>query len=572
MTLGTLAFAKKKWEIRCEPHIRNKIKRVFPEVSQRASDVIFLSNNEENCRDLLWFLDRHPLSISEKDRLILSTQAELHVEKEVKIAALLDFSVPPGDFDLHIPAREYQKIAAALVTIKGGVLVADDVGLGKTVTSICLMTKTESLPALVVTMPHLLTQWEHEINTFAPQLKTHIIRSGPLYDLSTCFSKTDKRLPDVIICNYHKINKWADTLTGIIRYVVFDEVQELRRTGTDKYSAAKMITGKAKFKMGLSATPIYNYGVEFFNVIDMLNPGALGLMDEFAREWCSTEKNIKDPQAFGEYLRREGLMIRRTRKEVGRELPPVIKLHHFVDCDKRYLDRIKGSAIELAKIILSNQQLYSQERFGATQEFNTLMRQATGIAKAPYVAEFVKMLLESGEKVILFGWHREVYSIWMDALKDYKPRLYTGTESAKQKDAAKEAFISGDCQVLIISLRSGAGLDGLQSVCSTVVKGELDYCPGVHDQCIGRPHRDGQDKTVVVHYLISEEGSDPIIADILGIKRGQIENIINPDTNTDGDFIERIEVDPGYIKRLAADFLEKMGVTIETDAQVMDVD
>jgi hypothetical protein len=42
-------------------------------------------------------------------------------------------------------------------------------------------------------------------------------------------------------------------------------------------------------------------------------------------------------------------------------------------------------------------------------DFDWKMRQATGIAKAPYVAEFVKLLLESEQKVVLFGWHRDVY-------------------------------------------------------------------------------------------------------------------------------------------------------------------
>jgi SNF2 family DNA or RNA helicase len=152
----------------------------------------------------------------------------------------------------------------------------------------------------------------------------------------------------------------------------------------------------------------------------------------------------------------------------------------------------------------------------------------------------------------------------MERLAGYSPLLYTGTESPKQKDAAKNAFINGGSQLLIISLRSGAGLDGLQAVCSTVVKGELDYSPSVHDQCIGRLYRDGQELSVMVHYLISEYGSDPIIADILGIKRGQIEGVINPD----GDSIEKTQVDPGYIKRLASDYLTRMGIELPVEESV----
>jgi len=555
---GTVSYTDNQWLIRCEPHVRTKLKRLFPEIDQRAGETSTLSDNEENCRDLLWFLDRYPMEIDRLD--YLKSRSAGHVEQENQIEALLSFRRPPDEFELHYPPRDYQKVAASLAMIKKGLLVADPLGLGKTVTGICLLARPDHLPALVITMTHLTSQWEAEINRFAPALKTHVLKTGKPYDLvkSTCKKSHEQRLPDVIICNYHKLHGWADTLAGLVRVVISDEAQELRRSDSNKYAAAKHIASKAQLVMGLSATPIYNYGAEFFSVLDVIKAGALGTKAEFLREWCPDEASIKDPKAFGEYLRREGLMIRRTRADVGRELPPVLKIPHYVDCDRHKLDSIKSSAVELAKIILANQQQSVGAAFHAAQEFNILMRQATGIAKAPYVADFVRILLESGEKVVLFGWHREVYNIWLDRLADFRPVLYTGTESAKQKDAAKNAFIAGETNLMIVSLRSGAGLDGLQRVCSTAVKGELDYSPAVHDQCIGRLYRDEQENSVMVHYLISEDGSDPIIADILGVKRGQIEGVVNPD----GDLIERLEVEPGYIKRLASDYLARLGVTL----------
>ena len=107
----------------------------------------------------------------------------------------------------------------------------------------------------------------------------------------------------------------------------------------------------------------------------------------------------------------------------------------------------------------------------------------------------------------------------MEQLSDLKPALYTGSETPKEKEQSKEAFVAGEATVLIISLRSGAGLDGLQSVASTVVFGELDWSPGVHEQCIGRVFRDGQESPVMAYFLLAEEGSDPVVADVLGIKK-----------------------------------------------------
>lgn len=204
-------------------------------------------------------------------------------------------------------------------------------------------------------------------------------------------------------------------------------------------------------------------------------------------------------------------------------------------------------------LILSQAQLDKGVKMHAAEELSNTLRQATGIAKAPYVAEFVRLLLESGEKVVLYGWHHEVYSIWADRLAEFKPVFYTGAQSVPQKEEAKRRFIASETPLLIISLRSGAGLDGLQKVCRTVVFGELDWSPGVHEQCVGRIHRDGQAEHVAAYYLLAEDGVDPIMAEVLGVKRQQIEGIRrNPG---EIELVEKLQNDGSHIRRLAEAYL-----------------
>ncbi len=74
---------------------------------------------------------------------------------------------------------------------------------------------------------------------------------------------------------------------------------------------------------------------------------------------------------------------------------------------------------------------------------------------------------------------------------------------------------------MIISLRSGVGLDGLQHRCCTVVIGELDWSPQVHEQIVGRLERPGQTQQVQAIYLHANGGSDPLIIDMLGLKASQ---------------------------------------------------
>ena len=260
MNFGEISHDARTWIIRCEAHVRGKIKRLFPEVDQRASDVIRLSDSDENCRELLWFLQRYPMQVDRMD--LLERGSVRHVDEQNEVDALLAHRRPPDDFELAIPARGYQLVAASLAMIKRGLLVADDVGLGKTATAICPMSHSVNLPALVVTMTHLPRQWCAELARFAPGLKVHVLTSGKPYDLlpkrrlwqESLFETP--RLPDVIISNYHKLHGWADTLAGLVQYVVFDEIQELRNNDSNKYAAAMHIASKAKLRIGCSATTI----------------------------------------------------------------------------------------------------------------------------------------------------------------------------------------------------------------------------------------------------------------------------------------------------------------------------
>jgi len=561
VTFGTLKLRDGEWEIDARPHVLIRIKRMF-ERSYKSSGALTIKNTDEVCRDLQWLLGRYPLEMNPTELRYLNLRAKAYDAHVAQFEGLVSGAIVPRAFDLALPLREYQKIAADLALRTKGLLIADDVGIGKTVMGIAMLCDPETRPALVVTLTHLPLQWQREFHKFAPNLLTHIIKKGKPYHVDRPpgrhdFLKPKRQYPDVLISNYHKLSGWAEVLAGKIRTVIFDEVHELRRVDSDKARAAREIAEKAEWRVGLSATPILNYGNEFFNVIDVLQPGTLGSQEEFLREWCSGPRSddkarIIDPRSFGAYLREQGIMLRRTRKDVARELPEIVKIPHRIDCNMKVLNEAEDAASELARIIVAQDTAWDK-RGQATRDFDVKLRQATGIAKASFVADFVRLLVESEEKVVVFAWHRAVYEILLERLKQYNPVMYTGSESPVQKDESRRRFIEGESPILLMSLRAGAGLDGLQESCHTVVFAELDWSPGIHEQAAGRIHRDGQTESVIVYYLISDEGSDPIVSDVLGIKREQIEGVRDPDA----ELVEKLQTDDDHIKRLAAAYLDK---------------
>lgn len=551
-----------QWRITCEPHVMVRLKRVFEGISKSELNTATLSDTLRNAFDLRWFMSGYQMVLTEVGKEWMDRRCGEYERQQAMIQQTLDPSYSPREFKLTKPARDYQAREAELCLRSGSLLVLDEVGLGKTITAAAFFTDPAVRPALYVTLTHLPTQMKEKFEEFIPGVNVHIVRNGPIYDLTEGKRGTKVAFPDIIVISYSKLAKWHETLAPMIKSVVFDEVQELRHGDSSaKGEAAAHLAGAVQYRMGLTATPVYNYGGEIYEIVNILQPDVLGERHEFYREWCTKVGHndnwaIQDPKAFGSWLRECGLSIRHTRREVGRELPKCEIFPQTVEADIRALDGVKVEARELAKIILSQVGVSNFDKMRAAGDLDMKMRQATGIAKAPYVAAFVRMIVEGGEKVLLYGWHHAVYDIWRAELSDLRPVLYTGEQTPTQKEAAKKAFVEGDARVMIISLRAGAGLDGLQKVCNHVVFGELDWSPGVHIQCIGRLHRDGQESSVAVFYLISEEGSDPIIADVLQIKNAQLEGIRDPDA----ELVEMQQVDPDRMKKLAAACLSKAEV------------
>ncbi|MER5608317.1 DEAD/DEAH box helicase [Micromonospora tulbaghiae] len=543
------------------PHVMMKLKRNFPRAWQDPRrGYLMLTATTEVARDLEWFCERHPLAPVDAESLAqLNKMAAEHRNTEEQVARILGGAVV--DHGHRAPAvepRDYQKLVPEMLRAQGYLLLGDDVGLGKTLASSLILTDPAALPALIVAPTHLVKQWAYEeLPKYYPWLRVHVIKQGTPYDTSLVRKRPGPR-PDVLVTNYHKLVGWGDHLAGEVATVIFDEGHELRTgPGTGKYVAASLIAQEARYKIACTATPVYNYADEVYNVVSILDPEVLGTNDEFTREWGG--KKIPNPRALGAYLRESGIMLRRTRKEVGRELPPVSSMIQPVETDHQRLEHLLQQGIVAMAAKVLDDATGQEERFTLSGQLDIKLRHATGVAKAPYVAQFVKMLLESEEKILLVGHHHDVYEQWRVLLADYNPVFYTGRQSDNQKREAKNQFIHGDSRVLIMAVRSGAGLNGLQEVCSTVVFGELDWSPAQHHQVIGRLARDGQQGPVAAFYMLSDDGADPPMAEILDLKR----RIADPINDPDAEVVQPSSaVAMDRVKALAADLLRRRGVDL----------
>ena len=279
---GTLSYNRRRkcWEIHAEPCVTEMAKRLFPGCEGSGRGLARFTAHRRVVGDLNWLMLRYPLEVRESDRArweeALEDAREFAVRREAARRAP-ESAEPPGEFRAEL--MDFQKKGLAFLLNNRRCLLADDMGLGKTVQALAFLCATKAYPALICAPPHLLTNWRREIDRFlGPEIRVHVLRGLTPHDLPE---------GEIYLTHYLLLRGWKEALPKMgFRTVIFDEMQELRHAGTEKYSAASLVSSAAENVVGLSGTPIYNHGGEIWNVINVLDFHFLGDWESFSREWC----------------------------------------------------------------------------------------------------------------------------------------------------------------------------------------------------------------------------------------------------------------------------------------------
>ena len=163
-------------------------------------------------------------------------------------------------------------------------LLADEVGLGKTVQSTALLATLKAQhqlgTCLVAAPAHLVQQWVEELHRWVPSL---IVREGaaavPLSQPSVECSV------DVMVCSYELLHRRQHVFAAAFpRTVVLDEAQNLRSGGTE-HAAVLALTRDAERVVALTATPFENHAMETYQILKLLHLPGLWSQSEFERRF-----------------------------------------------------------------------------------------------------------------------------------------------------------------------------------------------------------------------------------------------------------------------------------------------
>ncbi len=122
--------------------------------------------------------------------------------------------------------------------------------------------------------------------------------------------------------------------------------------------------------------------------------------------------------------------------------------------------------------------------------------------------------------------HKAVVDALMEAFSEYNPVKVVGGMSAEEKQKSIDAFQKDvDTKVFVGNIRA-AGVGLTLTASSTVVFAELDFTPGVMEQCEDRAHRIGQKHSVNVFRLVLKDSLDSYLLEMLKAKSDISEELL----------------------------------------------
>lgn len=410
----------------------------------------------------------------------------------------------------------------------GGIL-ADEMGLGKTIQTISFILSKKNTKTLIVTPTSLIHNWKSEFEKFAPTLSVGISHGLRKDRLNLIKNVHDY---DVVLTTYGSLRNDLEEFEKItFDYCIIDEAQNIKNPLASSTDAVKAINAKNKF--ALTGTPIENNLLELWSIFDFIMPGYLYSLTKFNAIF------VKDPTHI-ENLKKmiKPFILRRTKSQVIKELPPKIEKEFYVEMGKAqkntygiYVEEIKRRLQE-KKDIKNKITIFS---------YLTKLRQLCldpsiivegykgKSAKTDTCLEIIKEYIEKDNKILVFSQFTSVLKNIGTRLEKNKIEYYylDGSTSAKDRINLVESFNNNkNIKVFLISLKAGGTGLNLTSA-NTVIHFDPWWNPSVENQASDRAHRIGQKQVVEVIKLIAKGTIEEKIVELQQKKSALIHDMID---------------------------------------------
>lgn len=449
----------------------------------------------------------------------------------------------------------FQEVGAEWLRKSRFRLLADSMGLGKSVQAITAIHALSARNVLVICPAVVRSNWINEFNLWG---------DGSLS--SQVIYKATRGLPEVnvVVVSYDFASSHVELLSSRFWDVlVLDESHFLKSLDAKR---AKAVFGKdgicrhANYIFALSGTPAPNYVNDMWILLFSFGATKLGY-DDFVKEFCTyyyfdkgyTRRLVVTghrPEKIGELKKMiDPIMLRRQVEEVMKEMPPISfhdlvvdagpvdingddVLFHYVrenrlqdlevrlELEKRLLDgMLEGKGTDTAVV----------EALKMGAKSIATLRRYSGLQKVEPIIQLVSEELESKayEKIIIFAVHRNVVELLRQGLSIYGAVTVYGGTDPKKVQKKVDAFQNDKRTRVFIGNIQSAGTGITLTAANEVLLAETGYVPADIAQAVKRSHRIGQEKPVRVRTVSLSGSLDMRVNEIVRRKAAEMAEILD---------------------------------------------
>ena len=493
-----------------------------------------------------FFSERDFERLAQAESYCLSKRAE--ARKEAHEGVDTDLKVPDG-----LEYYDFQKAGIARGLARD-TLIADEPGLGKTIQTVGVWNNmAKARRALIICPKSLVLNWRREWRTWSTRHEiAAVIRAGDDMDWVTS---------DVVIAPYSLAAKHADVLKSI-KWDLFalDEAhylknQKAQRTlailgGTKKVDKETVVIPpiEARRTLMLTGTPILNRPVELFPLAHRLDPERFPRFFQYGKRYCAGYQHAygwdftgaSNLDELNERLE-AGIMIRRRKSDVLKELPAKVRSTIPFDCEEAKELWAEAAVAQIesedaAKIAAIDARIRGEivekaPHWGGDIGILAKIRHRVAQVKMPHVAEMAKVALENG-KVVVFAHHRDVVEWLADELE---AEHFHGGHKTEDRQAAIDKFQKDeDCRAIVISTEAG-GEGHTLTASHQVIFAEQSWTPSKITQAEDRCHRIGQENSLSIwHPVVADSIEEKLLATLVQ-KQNVIDKAIDGGANLADD-------------------------------------
>jgi SWI/SNF-related matrix-associated actin-dependent regulator 1 of chromatin subfamily A len=439
------------------------------------------------------------------------------------------------------------------------ILIAHEMGLGKTLSAIAYVEMNNFDKVIVVTPNSLKFNFYYEVEKFTTSKAFVVGWNKNVYSLEE--SK-------YVIINYEFFNpsskekfkaKWEKLNIKVIDCLIADECQKIKNIGSNtsinftKLFDNKLFRMNKPSKVFLSGTPAPNRNYELFNVLNQISPLDFPTKTQFYEYYCGMVYDFSgygyefkpEKARFEELYHKISPFSHRRKKEDVLNLPEKIHQKVIMEMDskeeKRYKELEKGAALDII------------ESMNGGKVFNHLvilgnLRQYLAEIKIPVLLDMVNdILTNTNEKIIIVDVYKNSLHQIKEKLGDCAV-LHTGDFSVEDRSDMVKKFQDPDSNIRVFLGTIATCNYGLTlTASSSLFILTLPFVPGEFDQVIARLHRIGQKNIINIYSLMFSDTIDVETYSRLQDKLGELSITMDNEKHVDdsvssviGDVIKKL--------------------------------